>query len=63
MVLLLRYTGLVVSDVATLARDRVRNGRVYLRTMKGCPNRKGRTGNQSIYFGVGTEQPGLSFAA
>jgi integrase len=34
MVLLLRYTGLRVSDVATLARDRVRNGRVYLRTMK-----------------------------
>ena len=34
MVLLLRYTALRVSDVATLARDRVRNGRIYLRTMK-----------------------------
>jgi site-specific recombinase XerC len=34
MVLLLRYTGLRISDVATLARDRVRNRRIYLRTMK-----------------------------
>ena len=34
MVLLLRYTGLRISDVATLARDRVRNGRIYLHTMK-----------------------------
>ncbi len=34
MVLLLRYTGLRVSDVATLARDRVRDGRIYLHTMK-----------------------------
>jgi integrase len=74
MVLLLRYTGLRVSDVATLARDRVRNGRVYLHTMKNgrqflaqssnaCLNRRGRAGNQDISFGVGTEQPGPSFAA
>ena len=34
MVLLLRYTGLRISDVATLARNRVRNRRIYLRTMK-----------------------------
>lgn len=34
MVLLLRYTGLRISDVATLARERVRNGRIYLYTMK-----------------------------
>jgi integrase len=34
MVLLLRYTGLRVSDVATLASDRVNNGRIYLHTMK-----------------------------
>jgi site-specific recombinase XerD len=34
MVLLLRYTGLRISDVATLARDRVREGRIYLHTMK-----------------------------
>ncbi len=34
MVLLLRYTALRISDVATLARDRVRNGEIYLRTMK-----------------------------
>ena len=34
MVLLLRYTGLRISDVATLARDRVRSGRIYLHTMK-----------------------------
>ena len=34
MVLLLRYTGLRISDVATLARDRVRDGRIYLHTMK-----------------------------
>jgi site-specific recombinase XerD len=34
MVLLLRYTALRISDVATLAKDRVRNGEVYLRTMK-----------------------------
>jgi site-specific recombinase XerD len=34
MVLLLRYTGLRISDVATLARDRVRNRRIYLHTMK-----------------------------
>jgi site-specific recombinase XerD len=34
MVLLLRYTGLRVSDVATLARDRVHDGRIHLHTMK-----------------------------
>lgn len=34
MVLLLRYTGLRISDVATLDRDRVRDGRIYLYTMK-----------------------------
>ncbi|HVP45464.1 MAG TPA: permease prefix domain 1-containing protein [Bryobacteraceae bacterium] len=34
MVLLLRYTALRISDVATFARDRVRNGEIYLRTMK-----------------------------
>jgi site-specific recombinase XerD len=34
MVLLLRYTGLRISDVATLARDRVREDRIYLYTMK-----------------------------
>lgn len=31
---LLRYTGLRISDVATLARDRVRQDRIYLYTMK-----------------------------
>ena len=34
MVLLLRYNGLRISDVATLARDRVRKDRIYLYTMK-----------------------------
>lgn len=34
MVLLLRYTGLRISDIATLARDRVREDRIYLYTMK-----------------------------
>ena len=34
MVLLLRYTALRISDVATLARDHVRNGQILLRTMK-----------------------------
>jgi site-specific recombinase XerD len=34
MILLLRYTALRISDVATLAKDRIRNGEVYLRTMK-----------------------------
>lgn len=38
MVLLLRYTGLRISDVATLARDRVRDGRIYLHTMKNGKN-------------------------
>ncbi len=34
MVLLLRYTGLRISDVATLARDRVREDPIHLYTMK-----------------------------
>jgi site-specific recombinase XerD len=34
MVLLLRYTGLRISDVATLARDRVQGGQVLLHTQK-----------------------------
>jgi site-specific recombinase XerD len=34
MLLLLRYTGLRISDVATLARDRIQDGRIYLRTLK-----------------------------
>ena len=34
MTLLLRYTALRIGDVATLARDRVRDGEIYLRTMK-----------------------------
>ncbi len=34
MVLLLRYTGFRISDVATLARDRVREDRIFLYTMK-----------------------------
>lgn len=34
MILLLRYTALRIGDVATLARDRVRNDEIYLRTMK-----------------------------
>jgi len=34
MVLLLRHTGLRVGDVATLARDRVRDRRIYLHTLK-----------------------------
>lgn len=34
MVLLLRYTALRVSDVATLARDRIRNGEIHLYTAK-----------------------------
>jgi integrase len=34
MVLLLRYTALRISEVATLAKDRVRNGEVYRPTMK-----------------------------
>jgi integrase len=35
--LLLRYTALRISDVALLAKDRIRDGEIYLRTMK---NRK-----------------------
>ncbi|MGA8593978.1 MAG: tyrosine-type recombinase/integrase, partial [Bryobacteraceae bacterium] len=34
MTLLLRYTALRISDVALLAKDRIANGEVYLRTMK-----------------------------
>ena len=34
MVLLLRYTALRISDVATLERDRVRNGEIFVRTAK-----------------------------
>jgi integrase len=34
MTLLLRYTALRISDVALLARDRIRNCEIYLRTMK-----------------------------
>jgi site-specific recombinase XerD len=34
MVLLLRYTALRIGDVALLAKDRVRRGEIYLRTMK-----------------------------
>jgi integrase len=34
MVLLLRYTALRISDVATLARDRVQDGQIFLRTQK-----------------------------
>jgi len=34
MVMLLNNTALRISDIATLARDRVRDGRVVLRTMK-----------------------------
>lgn len=33
-VMLLRYTGLRISDVAIIARDRVRDDRIYLYTMK-----------------------------
>jgi integrase len=34
MIYLLRFTGLRISDVATLERDRVRDDRIYLYTMK-----------------------------
>jgi integrase len=34
MILLLRYTALRISDVATLAKNRVRNGEVFVRTTK-----------------------------
>ena len=34
MVLLLRYTALSISDVATLARGRVRDGEILLRRQK-----------------------------
>jgi len=38
MVLLLRYTGLRISDVITLARDRLKADRIYLHTMKNGKN-------------------------
>lgn len=34
MVLLMRYAGLRISDVTTLRKDRVRDGRIYLHTLK-----------------------------
>jgi integrase len=34
MSLLLRYTALRIGDVALLAKDRIRNGEIYLRTLK-----------------------------
>jgi integrase len=34
MLLLLRYTGLRISDAATLAGDRIKNGQIFLRTKK-----------------------------
>ncbi|MDE3160717.1 MAG: tyrosine-type recombinase/integrase, partial [Acidobacteriota bacterium] len=34
MILVLRYTGLRISDVATLERDRIRDGQIFLRTAK-----------------------------
>ncbi len=34
MILLLRYTALRISDVATLSRDQIRDGHVFLRTVK-----------------------------
>jgi site-specific recombinase XerD len=34
MLLVLRYTGLRISDVATLARDRIKNGQIFLHTKK-----------------------------
>lgn len=34
MVLLLRYTGLRISDMATLARERIRDGEIFLHTLK-----------------------------
>ena len=34
MILLLRHTGLRISDVATLARDRVPDGEIFLHTLK-----------------------------
>jgi site-specific recombinase XerD len=53
MVLLLRYTGLRISDVATLSRDRVKADRIYLYTMK---NGKAQKGNRGTFFGAGTER-------
>ncbi|MGA7239357.1 MAG: tyrosine-type recombinase/integrase [Bryobacteraceae bacterium] len=34
MVLLLRYTAMRISDVATLRRDRIRNGEIFIRAIK-----------------------------
>jgi site-specific recombinase XerD len=34
MILLLRYTALRISDVATLEKDRIRNGEIFVRTTK-----------------------------
>ena len=34
MLLLMRYTGLRISDVATFARDRIRDGQIFLHTKK-----------------------------
>jgi len=34
MILVLRYTALRISDVATLERDRIRDGQIFLRTAK-----------------------------
>jgi site-specific recombinase XerD len=34
MILLLRYTALRISDVATLVKDRIRNGEIFVRTSK-----------------------------
>src|SRR5215471_12457401 len=34
MVLVMRYTGLRISDVATLRRDRIKNGQIFLHTKK-----------------------------
>jgi site-specific recombinase XerD len=36
LVLMLRYTALRIGDVATLAKDRIRNGEIYLRTTKAA---------------------------
>jgi len=34
LVLLIRYTGLRISDAATLAKDRIQNGQIFLHTKK-----------------------------
>ena len=38
MVLLLRYTALRISDVVLLSKDRIQNGRIYVRTTKNGKN-------------------------